>query len=132
MKVTRNTIKNARSGNTFWRVLVHVDRYNKIVADIERRDLIGSKVIANLGFEKECRTVFIGKKGSLWRSSLNDIAGHSPSVQTFTQEKQAKKFAFEIENEPHLHPEAIRDAILHDRVSKMFDQYYSDMDYDWN
>lgn len=128
MKVTQNTIKNARSGNTFWRVQVRLDWNNKIRAHKERVDLVGPRLVYNLGFSKECRQIAVGPKDGFRYRFLSDLAGHSPSVQTFTQEKQANNFVFEIENEPHLHPEVINDVFRKEENRREYDNFV----YDWD
>lgn len=128
MKVTQNSIKKARSGNTFWRVLVRLDHKAHLRAEITRIDLKGKKILVNSeSFEKP--HVKIGSKRFLSGNFLNDIAGWSPRVQTFTKEKQAKRFANEVLTMQHLHPLAIQDAIDHYNDRIMFDRFYDEIDF---
>lgn len=128
MKVTQNSIKKARSGNTFWRVLVSLDHNACLCANITRVDLKGKKILVNSeGFEKP--HVKIGSKRFLSGNFLNDVAGWSPRVQTFTKEKQAKRFANEVLTMQHLHPFAIQDAIecYNDRI--LNGRFYDEFDF---
>lgn len=122
MKVTQSTIKKARSGNTFWRVQVRLDYKARLCADITRVDLKGKKILVNLGYGmKPC--LKIGSKRFLSGNFLDDVAGWSHRVQTFTKEKQAKRFVKEVLTMQHLHPLVIQDAIeeyYNDRI--MFDR----------
>lgn len=128
MKVTQNSIKNARSGNTFWRVLVNVDYKGELYANITRIDLKGKRIRVNFEFGG-LSSVKIGSNRLLSGNFLNDVAGHSRRVHTFTQEKQAKKFADEIQTMQHLHPLAIQSAFdeYNDRIMyRYYDEFVFD------
>lgn len=128
MKVTQNTIKNARSGNTFWRVLVGYSPFEgRIVATSQRIDLNGKKVFKSFESTNDI-SVKIGD--DLRGHYLDDVAGWSECVQTFTQEKQAKNFVFEIENMPHLHPEAINAALENYDENQLW-SHFSEEDFDF-
>lgn len=131
MKVTQNTIKNARSGNTFWRVMVDIDHKGELCTHTTRIDLKGKRIRVNFDF---CGTSSVKIESDRMFSGnfLNDVAGHGHRVHTFTQEKQAKKFADEILTMQHLHPLAVQDAI-NDYNDRQFFNFYIDQDLDcWN
>jgi len=128
MKVTQNSIKKARSGNTFWRVLVSLDHNARLRANITRVDLKGKKILVNSDFFDK-PNVKIGSTRFLGGDFLNDIAGWSHRVQTFTKEKQAKRFANEVLTMQHLHPLVIQDAIKNYNDRIMFDRFYDEFDF---
>lgn len=131
MKVTQNSIKKARSGNTFWRVQVRLDYKARLCADITRVDLKGKKIRVNFKF-CQAPSIKIAPGNESFRGRgyfLNDVAGWGNSIATFTQEKQAKRFANEVLTMQHLHPLAIQEAIndYNDRI--MLDRSYDEFDF---